>query len=207
MGPKEAPGTGRVERKKEETKGKIIAVALRLFRENGIDATTMEQIAAEADIAKGTLYNYFPVKEAIIAAFITRLSLERNSERAARLRSLPDTRTRMVLMLSELIEAIRAQKEIFEKYWIYRVQHMIALERDEQTESGLLLLETAIIELGQQAGELRSDLPLVLLKALFEFVFIEVAQQFYLDPQGFDAAKTIEQCVDLFLDGAGKPEK
>ncbi len=27
-------------------------------------------IAAEADIAKGTLYNYFPFKEAIIAAFV-----------------------------------------------------------------------------------------------------------------------------------------
>ncbi len=162
----------------------------------------MEQIAAAADVAKGTLYNYYPVKEAIIAAFISRVSQENNAERVRRLRALPDTRSRMTLMLGELVEAIRAQKDLFEKYWIYRIQSMIALERDESQEAGLVLLESAIIQLGQESGELRTDLPPALVKAFFEFVFIEIAQQFYHDPEGFDAARTIEQCVDLFMHGA-----
>lgn len=38
----------------------ILSVAMRLFKEQGVNATSMEQIAQEVDIAEGTLYNYFP---------------------------------------------------------------------------------------------------------------------------------------------------
>lgn len=53
---KDMPAVSRVERKKEETKSRIITVAIGLFNEKGVQATTMEQIAELADIAKGTLY-------------------------------------------------------------------------------------------------------------------------------------------------------
>ena len=74
-------GSSRVERKKEETKRKIIEVALNLFKQQGFEATTMEQIASVVDIAKGTLYNYFPVKEAILNEYIQRAFQARNMER------------------------------------------------------------------------------------------------------------------------------
>lgn len=50
------------ERKKEDRKSRILDAALRLFEEQGFEITTMEKIAAEADLAVGTLYNYFPSK-------------------------------------------------------------------------------------------------------------------------------------------------
>ena len=56
----------RTERKKKDSRRKIIGVAMDLFKKQGFDATTMEQIADEADIARATLYSYFPVKEAIL---------------------------------------------------------------------------------------------------------------------------------------------
>jgi AcrR family transcriptional regulator len=40
-----------------------------LFKQQGFNETSMEQIAEESDIAKVTLYKYFEVKEAIIAAY------------------------------------------------------------------------------------------------------------------------------------------
>lgn len=57
----------RRERKKEETKERIAEVALQLFRRQGVDATTIEDICAKADVAKGTFFNYFPRKEAVFA--------------------------------------------------------------------------------------------------------------------------------------------
>lgn len=192
----------RIERKKEETAQKILAVALELFRRLGFDHVTMEQIAAEADIAKGTLYNYFPVKEAILDEYIKRSFVRRSAEWTAYMRTLPDTRARMVWLLDELMSGVQAQRALFEKYFIYRIRQMIALQPDESAKSGLYALEAELVALGQQHGELRADLPTALLTGLFEFVFIEVAQQFYLDPERYDPNVTIPQCVDLFLNGA-----
>ena len=60
--------------------------------------------------------------------------------------------------------------------------------------------------MGQETGEIRRDMPLHILVALVEFVFIEVTQQFYSEPETFNSGKVIEQCVDLFLNGV-KPSK
>jgi len=206
MGLKEITAGNRTERKKEETRQKVISVALQLFRQNGLDATTMEQIAEAADIAKGTLYNYFPAKEAIIHQYIDRVSREKNAVRIERLHELPDTRTRMVDSLSELMAAVQAQKDFFEKYLVYQVQNIITLRRDATPPSGFSLLAAEIIRLGQEKGEIRRDMPLHILVALVEFVFIEVTQQFYSEPESFNPGEVIEQCVDLFLNGV-KPSK
>ena len=104
---------GRISRKKERTTQAIIKAAVALFQEQGIDATTMEQIAEEADVAKGTLYNYFPVKEAIISAYIQRSFTAQNEVRLAQLDELPDTRTRMVYIFTELIGGVQKQPELF----------------------------------------------------------------------------------------------
>ena len=205
MSHQEESGGSRVERKKEETKKKIITVAMTLFKEQGFNVTTMEQIAQEVDIAKGTLYNYFPVKEAILSEYIQRAFKEKNSARIMRLRKMPDTRSRMILILSELIEGVQGQKEIFEKYLVYQLQKIVSLHKDEHVKSGIRLLATEIIELGQKSGEVRNDIPLDILIDLFEFVFIEVAKLFYTEPEKFKPRESIEQCVNLFMNGV-RPE-
>lgn len=55
----------RRERKKEETKERILEAAFALFRRHGVEATTVEEICDKADVAKGTFFNYFPRKEAV----------------------------------------------------------------------------------------------------------------------------------------------
>jgi AcrR family transcriptional regulator len=192
---------GRVERKKEETKQKIIAAALGLFQQQGFDATTMEQIAAQADIAKGTLYSSFPVKEAILSEFIKRRAQEKNPQRIQRLRALPNTRARLTYMLGELIEGVQAQPVLFERYFTYQLRVILSLEKTAKERSGIEQLETELILLGQAQGEIRRDLPLGLLVDQVDFIFIEVAKQYYLAPETFDAEEVIAMCVDLFLNG------
>jgi AcrR family transcriptional regulator len=51
------------QRKKTATRDRIRASALRLFREQGYDATTVEQIATEAGVSHMTFFRYFPTKE------------------------------------------------------------------------------------------------------------------------------------------------
>jgi AcrR family transcriptional regulator len=51
------------QRKKTATRDRIRASALRLFREQGYDATTVEQIAVAAGVSHVTFFRYFPAKE------------------------------------------------------------------------------------------------------------------------------------------------
>lgn len=57
----------RRERKRLTLANRLARVAFSQFESLGYEATTMEGIAAGADVAKATLYKYFPTKEALLA--------------------------------------------------------------------------------------------------------------------------------------------
>ncbi len=59
------PG-GKREVGKIERRDRLYEAALALFREQGYEATTVDQITRQAGVAKGTFFNYFPTKDAVL---------------------------------------------------------------------------------------------------------------------------------------------
>jgi AcrR family transcriptional regulator len=71
----------RRERRKEETLRRIEKAGWSLFRTLGYEATSTRQIAKEADIAAGTLFNYFPEKRNLLLHLMQR-RIDQAAERA-----------------------------------------------------------------------------------------------------------------------------
>jgi AcrR family transcriptional regulator len=90
----------RRDRKKFDARAKIIATAIDLFSKRGIASVTVEQIAEAADIGKGTIYNYFDTKEAVVVGFM--VELERKVQ--ARIPKIAKSRGSLASILTDYIQ-------------------------------------------------------------------------------------------------------
>jgi AcrR family transcriptional regulator len=61
-----AESTGLRERKKQDTRDRIMNAALELFLERGFDEVSVSEVARVADVAPATVFNYFLTKEDLI---------------------------------------------------------------------------------------------------------------------------------------------
>lgn len=193
----------RRERRKEETRRKIIEVAMGLFSRQGFDATSMEQIAAEADIAKATLYNYFPVKEAIINAYVQRRTQEFGPEIDRLLHDLPDTRARLFTLADKASEAAQEHRDILLIYYFYRFKTLQEAIKDPSRRSGLEGLLARIIQTGQEAGEIRKDMASEVLARHLELMQFLTIMGWLLEPTKCALPASLYQAFDFFLNGAG----
>jgi AcrR family transcriptional regulator len=95
----------------ERTRRALTAAAIRLFSEQGYDATTVDQIAAEAGVTQRTYFHHFPTKEAVLfGGYEARLHDATDAFRAAvRLGSLAEG---FHAATSALVAAIETQREL-----------------------------------------------------------------------------------------------
>ncbi|WP_082174693.1 TetR/AcrR family transcriptional regulator [Flexilinea flocculi] len=197
----------RMDRKKEEMRNRIIDSAITLFDQFGIDEVTMDQIAEKADVAKGTLYNYFSSKDTVIAAYIQRSFYNHDRERIEEIQNLPNTQERLTFLLMTLLQGIRRQKALFEKYMLYRMRLTLSFSPiSNEMESGLSSLIEEIIRLGRDEGDIRTDLPADLIVGFVEYILIAAIKPYYLQPETYDPQAAVDACIRLFINGS-KSEK
>jgi AcrR family transcriptional regulator len=90
-------------RKRRETRGRISSAALALFLEKGFEATTVDEIAAAADVSKRSFFDYFPSKEELISAWQDEFGLSLAEGIAARPPGEPMTRTVELALTDALV--------------------------------------------------------------------------------------------------------
>jgi len=199
-------GEGRMERKKKESRQKIIKVAMELFERQGFDNTTMEQISEGADIARKTLYNYFPVKEAIADEYVRGISRELAQETFESLQDLPDTRARLLAALNNAYAWVEMNSEITRTVMLYRFEHNYqAGEKPEKTGTQAVMAE--IIRQGQQAGENKRDISVELMVMYIDLLRGTMAWEWVNDTSGYELRDKIAKLVDMVLYGISTGRK
>ena len=153
--PKTAPRRPPKQERSQETVGVLIAATERVLTKEGYAAATTNRIAEVAGVSIGTLYHYFPTKEALIEALVHQMW-------AAEL-ALVEERTALVLeapvevavreLVRAFVEMVR-RKETLVRRWYAEVPHL------GQLEFGLELSDraTRLVRAGFEAkrGELRA---------------------------------------------------
>jgi AcrR family transcriptional regulator len=153
------PTSDRRQRRSTETRERLFHSALELFAQKGFAETTVEDITEAADVGKGTFFNYFPSKDHILLAFgEMQLSKLESAIEMARgsgepmpefLRSLG---VRMTQEPTRNPAIIRALLQAYLSTTPVRAA-MMDLQRRVHA------LHAQMIQLGQDRGEIRNDLP------------------------------------------------
>jgi len=94
----------------------ILAAARELLERRGPEAMTMEEIAADAGVAKGTLYLYFQSKDDLIQALITGVGENILRDLEASLKAPGTPPEKLIRMVSVLLEYLNRERLLFPIY-------------------------------------------------------------------------------------------
>ncbi len=143
----------RRERHKDRTRRRLLEAADELFRRQGFDATTVEEIASHADVAKGTFFNYFKSKNdlpsVIISSRMSGLLLNPPGE------NLP-VAERIDLLLRTMWRELLPYRHFAQRMFTHSVTHPQATPRGKHIPTPAQVIAGLIRE-DQQRGVLRED--------------------------------------------------
>jgi AcrR family transcriptional regulator len=176
---------------------KILAAAAQLFATHRFHEARMEDIAALAEVAKGTLYRYFRDKDELYLALL-RLAGDALQERLAPCHDAAlDPRRRLVLLVGAIITYFDEQPHLFDL-----ITHAEAMQRPgaefpwQQTRSQTFDLTQDIFRAGTAGGLFRIEDPELAMLLLLGG--IRAVLRFQEPPRPADVA---ERIVDGFLGG------
>jgi AcrR family transcriptional regulator len=165
--------SSRRERKKQETRQRLLECAWHLFQERGYDDTTVEDITEAVDVAKGTFFNYFETKEALLDELaLWRIDLMGNHVLAA-----DDAPESAVARIKRMVRAMAAEfspdRELPQHLLIARISAPIRHESAHRLGS----IMHDLVQQGQASGEIRADVDaglvarLLLTSAFYHFMW------------------------------------
>lgn len=166
------PRLGRRERKKLEVHGRILGAAMDLFHEKGYEATTVEEIAERADVAKGTFFNYFPRKDALLEALA-----EETLERVEAELGAPETWTgsgreqieRIFLRFAELSQR---DPELSKVMVIETMRNFWLRTEDEPIHQAYRAFTRGVLQRAQLRNEFRSEADIEIAVKLLEAAYV-----------------------------------
>ena len=154
----EAPA-GRREKRKQEIRSRIEDAAYRLFKLQGVEDTSIEQICVEADVARRTFYGHFSNKHALLGGLgISRLYNKSEPMLRELMANHPSTRGRLEAMI-DYIEANFAGYEDIDRQLILMAPSAFINDQEQQRElnNSAVASFTRLITAGLEQGDVKTD--------------------------------------------------
>ena len=173
---------------RKRTAAAILEAAGEVFAERGAQAS-LNDVAAAAEVSRGTLYRYFPSRQALLDE-LARVALQETGDR------LSAAGLERVSIEEGVARAVRALVTVGDRYVVLAQEHV--QPDPEHFERRLAAPLRAHFERGQAAGEIRGDLTASwLTESLVGLVASALASAGSLDTED-----TIAAITTLFLHGA-----
>lgn len=172
-------------------RGRLLAAALELFEAQGFGATTIDQIAERADVARQTVLNHYPAKKDFVAAWGERRRNELAAMEAAPAGSARDGLRRVMNLLAEIN---MREKRLTQQL---REQRIVP----QPVPDAVL----RILREGQRTGEIdRSADPQVAAELVAAVYFDTLSRWLISDEPGYDLRQALNDRLDLLMNGLGR---
>lgn len=197
--------TGRREQAKLERRERIYEAALNLFRAQGYESTTVDQITRQAGLAKGTFFNYFPTKDAVLRYLgtreIGRLGSTLSTNGNGRGTAIGKLKRLMAALASNLEQDRTLVSLIFRK-------GVTAPDLLAGDAGGFSLQPVAslLIRQAQYNGEVNRDLDPDGMAAALDALYLQQLVRWCESTRPYPLAERLTGIVDLLLLGIGAAE-
>ncbi len=176
----------------------ILEAAMRLFTKKGYEQTSIEELAREAGIGKGTIYSYFQTKKDIVRAFcedeleFIRAELTSNTNPATPLKE-----QLMILFMAEFKHLSRNKEfgRLYLQEKVFPSEHHA--EEDLEMQNKFFELLFPIYQNAQSRGELREDLELLHISGHFYALYLLMSSCWF---NGMITTESISDAMSTMLD-------
>ncbi len=187
------------ERKKERTRDSIIKAATELFDQHGFDGTTIEAIAAAADVSRRTFFRYFATKEMVM---FPHQSIYQTQFRELLLDGDPNE-TPMAMVRRACLEMARAymasrEDHLRQQRIIQRSRTLIARGNELDTDWEDTIAEALIVRMG--GGHLAETRARYIAGAAMGIIRVTL-QQWYASDCRSDLVEMGQEAMDLLANG------
>jgi AcrR family transcriptional regulator len=185
-------------RKEAEVKSAFFRAAMELFKEQGVDGTSVEEIARKAGYSRATFFNHFGSKKGIFRHFGQSLldEVDRFLEEAdPNVTALERIRT----ILISLAREADAGREDLEIIFLHSISDPEYLLNPTPARRRLAHSVVALVSQAQEAGQARPDIPPQ--EMAYHLLSLYNSAVFAMVSGHGDAERTMESAWRLFLHG------
>jgi AcrR family transcriptional regulator len=202
---------GRRELKKEATRQEILTAAADLFRTKGYEATSVDDIAAAADVAKGTFYYHFQAKEDLVMA-LQEAELKTATERAKKRITGGEPVMKILFdFLSDSAHWTEANSDLARAMFKQKFETMTRRDHHQQGPAShgppkfikqyFFDTITELLSAAQKAGEIRRDVEAVELARVIIPIVMSSRMHWLMDPAKDSLTQRLEKSLNIIMEG------